>query len=143
MASRLDSSSSVGPVIFNEKYLLQYRQSKLANLAYAAELARRYPQITSVSIHPGFVDTGMVRNSTKLAKVYMYGRHWLRGESTLSVEKGCLNTLWAAVGAKSEEVKNGAYYTPVGVLGGLDEVAKSEKFAEKLWSWTEKTLDAA
>ncbi|KAL0571555.1 hypothetical protein V5O48_010404, partial [Marasmius crinis-equi] len=34
---------------------LRYGQSKLANVLYAKELARRYPKITSVAVHPGTV----------------------------------------------------------------------------------------
>jgi len=32
---------------------IRYGQSKLANIVYAAELARRYPSIISISVHPG------------------------------------------------------------------------------------------
>ncbi|MCJ1235694.1 hypothetical protein MMC14_003665 [Varicellaria rhodocarpa] len=39
---------------------VRYGQSKLANVIYANELARRYPDITSMSIHPGVIhDTGL------------------------------------------------------------------------------------
>ncbi|KAL3433238.1 hypothetical protein BDV09DRAFT_186837 [Aspergillus tetrazonus] len=41
---------------------IRYGQSKLANILYARELARRYPSITSVSVHPGVVGTGLVEN---------------------------------------------------------------------------------
>jgi hypothetical protein len=85
----------------------------------------------------------MVHNSTVLGKVFMYGRHWMRGESPLRPEQGCLNTLWAAAGVKRDKIKNGTYYTPVGVIGELDAVAKSDEFANKLWSWTSDLLDAA
>lgn len=32
---------------------LRYGQSKLANIVYASELAKRYPDVTTVAIHPG------------------------------------------------------------------------------------------
>ncbi|KAL8714592.1 MAG: hypothetical protein Q9220_001540 [cf. Caloplaca sp. 1 TL-2023] len=35
----------------------RYGQSKAANILFAAELSRRYPAITSVSCHPGIIDT--------------------------------------------------------------------------------------
>uniref|UniRef100_A0A8H7NQC1 Oxidoreductase n=1 Tax=Bionectria ochroleuca TaxID=29856 RepID=A0A8H7NQC1_BIOOC len=53
--------------------MTRYGQSKLANLVYAAELARRYPQILSVSVHPGFVATNLIHNSSALAKFYSMG----------------------------------------------------------------------
>ncbi|GAB1198092.1 hypothetical protein APSETT444_007400 [Aspergillus pseudonomiae] len=40
----------------------RYGQSKLANILYARELARRYPDITTVSVHPGVITTGLVEN---------------------------------------------------------------------------------
>ncbi|KAM7192442.1 hypothetical protein V8F33_008317 [Rhypophila sp. PSN 637] len=38
---------------------LRYAESKLAMVIYTRELARRYPDVTSVSVTPGFVATGM------------------------------------------------------------------------------------
>lgn len=37
---------------------LRYGQSKLANLLYAREMARRHPSVLSFSITPGVVETG-------------------------------------------------------------------------------------
>lgn len=62
---------------------MTYRQSKLANIVYAAELARRYPAITSVSIHPGVIDTGLVSNLPRLHKVSKF-----RTELGLQIELG-------------------------------------------------------
>ncbi|KAH8901768.1 NAD(P)-binding protein [Thozetella sp. PMI_491] len=121
----------------------RYGQSKLANLVYATELARRYPQLLSVSIHPGFVDTDLIRKSSVLGKIYMYGRHWLRGNTTIPREKGALNQLWAAAGVERSKLVNGAYYIPVAVVGEVDAISKSEEFGKKLWSWTEEVLDRA
>jgi len=46
-----------------------------------------------------------------------------------------------AVGMHKNEVVNGGFYRPVGVLSNkLDKVAKSEDFAKELWEWTEATL---
>ena len=41
---------------------VRYGQSKLANIVYAAEIARRYPTITCLSVHPGVVATDLVSN---------------------------------------------------------------------------------
>ncbi|MEV4423044.1 oxidoreductase [Patulibacter sp. NPDC049589] len=40
-----------------------YRQSKLANLLFAHELQRRYPQLVSVAAHPGAARTALMRHS--------------------------------------------------------------------------------
>ncbi|KAK7211388.1 hypothetical protein V2G26_018566 [Clonostachys chloroleuca] len=120
--------------------MTRYGQSKLANLVYAAELARRYPQILSVSIHPGFVATNLIHNSSALAKFYSYGRHWLRGESIHSPHQGSLNSLWVAAGAERNILVNGAYYEPIGVLRKPDGLPSSEEFAKRVWTWTDGVL---
>lgn len=51
---------------------VRYGQSKLANILYPAELARRYPNVTSISIHPGAVATGLVTNLSILNKALVY-----------------------------------------------------------------------
>ena len=38
---------------------VRYGQSKLANVLFTRELARRYPAIKSVVLHPGGIDTGL------------------------------------------------------------------------------------
>lgn len=47
-----------------------------------------------------------------------------------------------AVGMPKDEVVNGGFYRPVGVLSNqkLDKVAKSEDLAKELWEWTEAAL---
>ena len=37
----------------------RYGASKAANIMFAAELARRHPQLTSVSLHPGIIMTDL------------------------------------------------------------------------------------
>jgi NAD(P)-dependent dehydrogenase (short-subunit alcohol dehydrogenase family) len=54
----LDSGSTMNKWILGPWQ--RYGQSKVANILFASELARRYPQIVSVSIHPGVVKTPMV-----------------------------------------------------------------------------------
>ncbi|KAK9385148.1 hypothetical protein V1515DRAFT_292236 [Lipomyces mesembrius] len=51
---------------------LRYGQSKLANILYAAELARRYPNVTTLSVHPGVIATGLVGNLPPLNKGLVY-----------------------------------------------------------------------
>jgi NAD(P)-dependent dehydrogenase (short-subunit alcohol dehydrogenase family) len=70
LASKGMTLHPTGGIVFDELRTTQenlafahwrlYGQSKLANILYAAELARRLPQITSVSVHPGVMMTGLV-----------------------------------------------------------------------------------
>ncbi|XDG03501.1 hypothetical protein ABKA04_003116 [Annulohypoxylon sp. FPYF3050] len=119
-----------------------YGQSKLANILYAAEVARRYPSIKAVSVHPGVVTTDLVNNLPTMRKAMVYSVNWLMGIKIVDEKKGRLSQLWAAAGASRNELVNGAYYMPVGVLSNdkLDKFAMSEKLARELWSYTESAL---
>lgn len=73
----------------------------------------------------------------------VYVPNWLMGVTLLSPQQGCYSQLWCAAGAKRDELVNGAFYMPIGVLSNdkLDKVAKSHEVAEKLYSWTEEVLE--
>ncbi|KAI0452941.1 putative short-chain dehydrogenase [Xylaria acuta] len=122
--------------------LTRYGQSKLANIVYAAEFARRYSQITAVSVHPGVVKTDLVNTLSLSEKALIYGPNFLKGVTPMEEEQGCLSQLWAAAGARRDELVNGAYYRPVGVMSNsrLDRIARSEEFASKLWTWTDEAV---
>ncbi|KAK9773252.1 putative Oxidoreductase [Seiridium cardinale] len=119
-----------------------YGQSKIANIIYAREIARRYPQITSVSIHPGVVKTDMVNTLPLARRAIVYVSQFVQGVGLLEPSQGCLSQLWAAAGAKKRELLNGAYYRPVGVLSNdtLNKTATDPKLAEELWTWTQGVL---
>ncbi|EON60863.1 hypothetical protein W97_00073 [Coniosporium apollinis CBS 100218] len=127
---------SVLPDSFGTYY--RYGQSKLANILTAAELAKRYPQITAVSVHPGIVDTQLLPN-------YLRNK-WIRLVMTRSTSlktpmEGAYNQLWTATAPKDHLV-NGEFYEAVGVLGVDSCYSKSEKLAAQLWDWTMKELEA-
>ncbi|KAI8964701.1 oxidoreductase [Daldinia sp. FL1419] len=119
---------------------LRYGQSKIANIIYATEIARRYPNIKAVSIHPGVVTTDLVNSLPPIKKAFVYGANWILGGGVVDESLGRLNQLWAAAGAKRDELVNGAYYKPVGVQGKLDKTAMSEELGRELWSWTDEVL---
>jgi len=116
----------------------RYGQSKLANLLYARELARRYPSVLSLSVHPGVIATGLVTGMSFFNRVLLYSM--MIGKMT-SEEEGIWNTLWATCVGK-EKVENGAYYEPVGVKGKLDKKMADDGLARELWDWTQKELQA-
>ena len=118
----------------------RYGQSKLANIVYAAALARQYPKITSVSLHPGVVKTDLVGNLSFGDKAFVYVGNF---GNVVTPEEGVLNQLWAAAGAKKGDLENGAYYMPIGIQSNskLDKTGKDPKFAAKLWEWTENELE--
>lgn len=120
----------------------RYAQSKLANILYAAELARRYPRITTVSVHPGVAATDLVVNLSFLKRALVYVGNL--GQVKSSALEIVANQLWAATTVcekDNEKIVNGGYYEPVGLLGNHDQSSKSEELAGKLWDWTQKELN--
>jgi NAD(P)-dependent dehydrogenase (short-subunit alcohol dehydrogenase family) len=117
----------------------RYGQSKLANVLTARELARLYPQLTSVAIHPGVVGTDLVGKlgwANKLLVTVANPR------GLLTPVQGAYNQVWAATVEKSK-LKNGAWYEPVGQPGSRDTSrSKDDELAKRLWEWTEKELAA-
>ncbi|MCJ1356650.1 MAG: hypothetical protein MMC33_006645 [Icmadophila ericetorum] len=117
----------------------RYGQSKLANVLYTKELARRYPGILSVSLHPGVVDTQLATTWTRGSSFLQAGQWMLRKTVLKSPEDGALNQLWAAFGRR-EKLVNGAYYEPIGVEGKQTKDSTNAKLAEELWEWTQAEL---
>ncbi|KAL2832216.1 hypothetical protein BJY01DRAFT_239887 [Aspergillus pseudoustus] len=117
----------------------RYGASKVANILFAAELARRYPSIMAVSVHPGLIATDLYAPLGKRNPVAALGSRVLGAVGT-PVEAGARNQLWAAVGAKRAELVNGAYYVPVGNCKVHNRYVRSEEMGKELWEWTEKEL---
>ena len=109
---------------------------------YARELARRYPEITSVSIHPGVVQTGLVTNLNFVKRSFVSLANMLMGVSFLTPAEGCYNQVWASAAAKKSELDNGAIYYPVGKMSNsdLDSDATDQALATKLWDYTNEEL---
>ncbi|KAK3348855.1 hypothetical protein B0T25DRAFT_546660 [Lasiosphaeria hispida] len=120
--------------------LTRYGQSKLANLLFAAELARRYPQIKSVSVHPGPVNTNLAKPFVESNRVLGGLIKVVASAAFNTPANGAKGQIWAAT-APSEAVINGEYYTPVGKLNGGTALSKDAGLAAKLWEWTEKELE--
>ena len=119
----------------------RYGQSKLANILFTQELATRYPQITSVSIHPGVIltdlYTSLQMNIFLKVGLWIYGVLFpiLTGHFA-NVKGGALTQTWAAV-VKKDDLVNGGFYRPVGVKSSGSKLARDNGLAKKLWDWTE------
>ncbi|KAF9890456.1 hypothetical protein FE257_005861 [Aspergillus nanangensis] len=132
----------------------RYGISKLANVHYAAQLAKRYPEaetgIRVVSVHPG----GVVTNLGDLMKGWPRTQGIIRKIAAVAlglvpVEQGAWGQLWAAtwpVGKNKTaglgEPKSGVFYYPVGLEGKGTKMAYDEGLANELWEWTEKELES-
>ncbi|RDW89215.1 hypothetical protein BP6252_01247 [Coleophoma cylindrospora] len=117
---------------------VRYGQSKLANVIYARELARRYPSIKSAAVHPGIINTGLVGNLSLGNRLFVRATTIGR---MVPLEQGVLNQLYLSACMKKEDIVNGSTYYPVGKeLQKLDDAATSQELATKLWDWTEKAF---
>ncbi|KAI0017960.1 NAD(P)-binding protein [Xylariomycetidae sp. FL0641] len=117
---------------------LRCAHSKLANVLYARQLARRYPQLLALSVHPGVVDTPLIGGLGLADRWFVYVG--VLGD-IITPEQGTFNHLWA-VSAPREQIRSGGYYEPVGILSSEKTVAaRDEKFEMQLWEYTEKELE--
>jgi NAD(P)-dependent dehydrogenase (short-subunit alcohol dehydrogenase family) len=126
-----------GIILEHDKLMKQrpfrlYGQAKLANILFAKELAKRYPQFTSVAVHPGTIMTDLYGPQNKsnliVGALMSYIAPFFFGD----VEFGPLNQLWATTVPKNE-IMSGGYYMPV----GKSIYARDETLSGKLWDWTE------
>ncbi|KAM5349754.1 hypothetical protein ACJ41O_006259 [Fusarium nematophilum] len=115
----------------------RYGQSKLANLLYAREIARQYPQLTTVAIHPGTVKTDLQQSNDGSFVVSAFQKVVVPIIG-VSVEEGAKNQLWAAT---AKDVESGEYYVPVGIPGKGSALSMDRELSRKLWEWTEKELE--
>lgn len=127
--------------LYQQSPWTRYGASKIANILFAAEMARKYPNMTSVSLHPGMVNTDLFNpyfnSDSILAKIgQKLSSFWLS-----DIPTGAKNSLWTAAGAQKSELTNGAYYTPLGNLRSSNKWANNAGAAKSLWDWTERELD--
>ncbi|KAK9415118.1 putative NAD(P)-binding protein [Seiridium unicorne] len=119
----------------------RYGHSKLANIYFVKELAKHYPQILSVAVHPGGVkgtglgDTVRATSQSWLTQVALA----ITKKLMMSVEEGVRGQLWASV-ADRTEVGAGKVYYPVGKEHKGRELVNDERQVDALWDWTEIAL---
>ncbi|KAF2753448.1 oxidoreductase [Pseudovirgaria hyperparasitica] len=117
----------------------RYGMSKLANILHARELARRYPKITAVSIHPGVIKTNLYTPMSETNFILKFSTAIFGAVARVAlpdVPAGAKNQLWAGTCPKSE-VRSGAYYTPIGKEKQKGWVDWSDDLARKLWDYSE------
>ena len=116
-----------------------YAQSKLANVLFARELAKRAPEIATVALHPGVIKTDLYVASSDANFLLRAGLRyfgWMWGD----VAAGAKNQTWATTCPKAE-LKSGSYYTPTAVLSPGTGISRDEALAQRLWAWSEGEME--
>jgi NAD(P)-dependent dehydrogenase (short-subunit alcohol dehydrogenase family) len=106
--------------------LKEYAVSKLANILFARELARRSPKLRTYSLHPGMVDTNIFPRGTK----------WLLRRRLLTPEQGADTVVWCASSSEVAE-QTGLYYAHRQVRTP-SQVAQDDELARELWEHSEE-----
>lgn len=107
-----------------------YANSKLANILMVREAARRWPDVSVYSFHPGEVRTHFGRGT--IASAYFRFNPLLR-----SATKGAETAIWLA-GCGAAEAASGAYYAD---RNPVDGPAPDHSFESLLWDTTQQRLD--
>ncbi|XP_054152539.1 retinol dehydrogenase 14-like [Oppia nitens] len=131
---------SFGEIDFNDINTLKkpyemwsiYGQSKLANVLFTRELARRLGTDSSINVyavHPGGVRTEFARNQPFYSKVFMhvFGYIWL-----ISAKSGAQTSLYCAIDEALDN-ETGFYYENCNRNDNLFSKAKDDESAQRLW----------
>ncbi|MEW6312808.1 MAG: SDR family NAD(P)-dependent oxidoreductase [Pseudomonadota bacterium] len=101
-----------------------YANSKLANVLFANELARREPGLASNSLHPGVIDTKLLHTG--------FSAHGA------PVAEGARTSVFLAT---AEQVKgiSGKYFSDCAAIAPARE-ALDARLARELWEWTRQAV---
>ncbi|MDR0139055.1 SDR family oxidoreductase [Metabacillus idriensis] len=135
----------IGNIHFDDPYLTKgftvwkgYSQSKLANLLYTAELAKKLQGtgVTVNALHPGAVATSLgVNRQTGFGK----GVYALLKPFFLTPEQGAQTAIYLAESPEVEHVTGQYFYKRKIELP--TERARDMDLAAKFWEWSEKEVE--
>jgi NAD(P)-dependent dehydrogenase (short-subunit alcohol dehydrogenase family) len=110
--------------------LQAYSQSKLANILFTYELARRLggTGVTVNTLHPGFVATSLASNNGWFARFLM---RWVLRPFALSPEQGAQTTIYLATSPEVEGV-TGKYFVKQKAIPS-SPASYDQAAARKLW----------
>ena len=115
-----------------------YKKSKLANVMFTYELAKRIEGtgITANCLHPGFVSTNFGKNNNFLWRNVIRVAMWL---TAISVKDGAKTSIHLAC---SDEVKDitGRFFANSQIKKGSSK-AKNEEHNRKLWELSEEFVE--
>ncbi len=119
----------------------QYSKSKLANLLFMLELARRVPAVLSVGAHPGYASTHLQAAGPELAGAKLMAKVWAGlNLFAQSAAAGAQPSLYAAT---QPDLQPGTYVGPsffeyrgAPKLVQPTRTARDSELAQGLWGWS-------
>jgi len=112
-----------------------YYRSKLGNVVYSTELARRYGDqgIVSTTVNPGNLATGLHRHVPSAAR-------WIIHRCLYSPAQGALTQLWAGTSPEGANF-NGKYLIPWARIGSARPDSQDPNLGKELWTWLEEQVE--
>jgi NAD(P)-dependent dehydrogenase (short-subunit alcohol dehydrogenase family) len=117
----------------------QYQRSKLANILFTYELARRFrgTDVTANTLHPGFVKTNIVNKEGFFGAVFRLGANL----AAITPEEGAKTTIYLA-SSPEVEGKSGGYYVQE-KLSVSSPQSRNLGTAARLWTLSEQMTGIA
>jgi NAD(P)-dependent dehydrogenase (short-subunit alcohol dehydrogenase family) len=126
---------------FEQEYhgAMAYLQSKLGNILFTRELARRHPEIISSAIHPGTVQSNFPDSADDQTKAY-FAAAIERGE-LVSPKQAADTLLWLARESRNALPSGGYFYERKRIEPS--EAASNDASAMRLWQICEELVGVA
>jgi NAD(P)-dependent dehydrogenase (short-subunit alcohol dehydrogenase family) len=124
------------------KWMDAYNKSKLANIYFTRELARRLDGTGVIvnALHPGFVRSEFGRGGD-LGGIYGWGIKYLASPFAISSEKGALTSIYLASSPDVDGVSGKYFYKSKPTAPST--VAQDDDAARRLWDASEKLVASA
>src|ERR671910_2441698 len=121
------------------RWMDAYNKSKLANIYFARELARRLDgsAVTVNALHPGFVRSEFGR-AGDLGGIYGWGIKYVASPFAISPEKGARTTVHLASSPEAEGVTSGYFYKSKPAAPSA--AAQDDDAARRLWDISEQLV---
>jgi NAD(P)-dependent dehydrogenase (short-subunit alcohol dehydrogenase family) len=121
------------------RWMDAYNKSKLANICFTRELARRLDGtgVAVNALHPGFVRSDFGRGGD-LGGLYGWGIKYLAGPFAISPERGARTTIYLASSPEVDGVTGGYFYKSR--PSEPSRVAQDDDAARRLWDVSEQLV---